>query len=59
MEFVFILIILALFLLGFVLMILLYKWLLKKGYRKLALLLPSHDHCCRRLWSLCVTASAG
>ena len=59
MEFVFILIVLALFLLGFVLLIVLYKWLLRKGYRKLALLFPSHDHCRRRLWGLCVTGSAG
>ncbi|HET7003832.1 MAG TPA: hypothetical protein VFI33_21070 [Puia sp.] len=41
MDLVFILIVLALFLLGFVLLILLYKWLLSRGYRKLALLFPT------------------
>ena len=41
MELVFILIVLALFLLGFVLLIVLYKWLLRRGYRKLALLFPT------------------
>ena len=41
MEFLFVLTALALFLLGFVLLIVLYKWLLKKGYRKLALLFPA------------------
>jgi hypothetical protein len=41
MELVFILIVLALFLLGFALLIVLYKWLLRRGYRKLALLFPA------------------
>ncbi|HEX3079484.1 MAG TPA: hypothetical protein VHQ04_03435 [Puia sp.] len=41
MELLFILIILALFLLGFALLIVLYKWLLRRGYRKLALLFPA------------------
>ena len=41
MELAVILIILALFLLGFVLLIVLYKWLLRRGYHKLALLFPS------------------
>jgi hypothetical protein len=41
MELVFILIILALFLLAFTLLIVLYKWLLTHGFRKLALLFPT------------------
>ncbi len=41
MELVFILIVLALFLLGFALLIVLYKWLLRRGFRKLALLFPA------------------
>jgi amino acid transporter len=41
MELVFILIVLALFLLAFALLIVLYKWLLKRGFRKLALLFPT------------------
>jgi hypothetical protein len=41
MELVLVLIVLALFLLAFTLLIVLYKWLLKRGYRKLALLFPS------------------
>ena len=41
MELVFILIFLALFLLAFALLIVLYKWLLRHGYRKLALLFPA------------------
>ena len=41
MELVVILIVLALFLLAFALLIVLYKWLLKRGYRKLALLFPA------------------
>ena len=41
MELLFIWIILALFLLGFALLIVLYKWLLRRGYRKLALLFPA------------------
>ena len=41
MELVFILIFLGLFLLGFALLIILYKWLLKRGFRKLAILFPA------------------
>jgi hypothetical protein len=41
MELLFILIVLALFLLVFTLLIVLYKWLLKRGFRKLALLFPA------------------
>lgn len=41
MELVFILIVLALFLLGFALLIVLYKWLLRRGYRRIALLFPA------------------
>jgi amino acid transporter len=41
MELAFILIVLALFLLGFALLIVLYKWLLRRGYRRLALLFPA------------------
>ena len=41
MELVFVLIALALFLVGFALLIVLYKWLLKRGYRRLALLFPA------------------
>ena len=41
MELVFILIILALLLLAFTLLIVLYKWLLTHGFRKLALLFPT------------------
>ena len=41
MELAVILIILALYLLAFTLLIILYKWFLRKGYRKLALLFPA------------------
>jgi amino acid transporter len=41
MELVVILTFLALFLLAFALLIVLYKWLLKRGFRKLALLFPA------------------
>jgi hypothetical protein len=41
MELVFILIVLGLFLLAFAMLIVLYKWLLKHGFRKLALLFPA------------------
>ena len=41
MEFILILIVLALFLLGFALLIVLYKWLLRRGFRTLAMLFPA------------------
>lgn len=41
MELAFILIVLALFLLAFAMLIVLYKWLLNRGYRKLALFFPT------------------
>ena len=41
MDLVFILIVLALFLLAFVSLIVLYKWLLRRGFRRLALFFPA------------------
>jgi hypothetical protein len=41
MELLFILIVLALFLLAFALLIVFYQWLLKRGFRRLALFFPT------------------